>query len=241
MCNKDHTDVSSPLFRFFMPLEGRLSEANISRESSFLNVSTIFFPLQKIKEGEVDIILLCLKEKTKIKGKGGREKKRGETKGKWWEGSILFKYSQIWFMTLAHSTVCFSSKKQVLILATIFVRGPVWTLWKKFRNFERLTCCRGKQKERSFMDAEKIFEWKLDQNKQFEKENVFKPVWVRSEGFENMFQNRISRRSYTALWKVILVCTWPLCESDSFDLLKKFYYAEAKYFFLQQKLWTSKI
>ena len=231
MCNKDHTDVSSPLFRFFMPLEGRLSEANFSRESSFLNVSSIFFPLQKIKEGEVDTILLCLKEKTKIKGKRRGRKKWGETKGKWWEGSILFKYSQIWFMTLAHSTVCFSSKKQVLILATIFVRGRLATLWKKCRNFERLTCCRGKQKERSFIDSEKIFVWKLDQNKQFEKENVFKPTSRRLEGFENMNQNRISRRSYTGLWMVIVVCTWPLCESESFELLKRYYYAEAKYFF----------
>ena len=182
-----------------------------------------FFPLKKIKEGEVDTILLCLKEKTKIKWKKeGEEKKNGgKTKEKWCEGVILFKTSQIWCMRLAHSTLCFSSKKQMLILVTIFVRGRLATLWKKCRNFERLTCCRGKQKERSFIDSEKIFVWKLDQNKQFEKENVFKPISRRLEGFENMNQNRISRRSYTGLWKVIIVCTWPLCESDSFELLKK--------------------
>ena len=137
----------------------------------------------------------------------------GETKGKWWEGSILFKYSQIWFMTPAHSTLCFSSKKQMLILATIFVRGPVWTLWKKFRNFERLTCCRGKQKERSFMDTEKIFVWKLDQNKQFQKENVFKPIsstlgrfreYDLKQNFEeklHWFVERDNSMYMTALWK----------------------------------------
>ena len=55
-------------------------------EEVFASRNKAFFPPKKVKEGEVDTILLCLKEKTKIKGKrrGRKEKKNmGETKGKW--------------------------------------------------------------------------------------------------------------------------------------------------------------
>ena len=50
-------------------------------EEVFASRNKAFFPLKKVKEGEVDTILLCLKEKTKIKGKRrGRKKKWGKQK-----------------------------------------------------------------------------------------------------------------------------------------------------------------
>ena len=58
-------------------------------EEVFASRNKALFPLQKIKEGEVDTILLCLKEKTKIKGKRrGRKEKKKKTWGKQKENAV---------------------------------------------------------------------------------------------------------------------------------------------------------
>ena len=141
-------------------------------------------------------------------------------------------------MTPAYSTLCFSSKKHVLILAIIFVQRLFGLFLEKSRNSGRLTCCRSKTKEQSFMDTEKIFVWNLDQNKQFEKENVFKPILSTYQRFREYdskqdFEEKLywfveghNCMYMTALWKRIFwVAEEVICRSKI-------------YTFLQQKLWT---
>ena len=61
---------------------------------------------------------------------------------------------------------------------------------------------------------------------------------VRLEGFHKIIFNRISTNSCTCLSTVIIVFSWPLCESASFHLLEKYYAEAKKMFFATEVFWT---
>ena len=91
----------------------------------------------------------------------------------------------------------------------------------KFRETKYVQVRETKRIERNFMDEEKWFSESLLKINSLRRRMFSNLLLVRFKGFDNIIQNRISRRSYTGLWKVIIVWTWPLCESESFQLLKK--------------------